>query len=101
MQLIYSHINDSLYAGLIVVPPTLAGMTSEYLTGSHIWKTRDGRTWQQVTHNGFEDKNVLTFEAFTFSITVSMWQEAGLPIQWGLVWAAQKSSVWSPAHCFQ
>ena len=69
---IYKHISvnlfpyqDYLYAGLIVVPPTLAGMTSEYLTGSHIWKTRDGRAWQQVTHNGFEDKNVLTFEAFT------------------------------------
>lgn len=69
---IYKHIavnlfsfNDSLYAGLIVVPPTLGGMTDEYLTGSHIWKTSDGRKWEQVTGDGFGDKNVLTFEAFT------------------------------------
>jgi hypothetical protein len=56
--------NDYLYAGLIVVPPTMAGLTNDYLTGSQIWKTRDGRTWEQVTGDGFGDPYVLTFEAF-------------------------------------
>ena len=56
--------DDYLYAGLIVVPPTMAGLTNDYLTGSQIWKTRDGRIWEQVSGDGFGDPYVLTFEAF-------------------------------------
>ncbi len=54
---------DYLYAGLIVVPPTMVGLSNDYLTGSQIWKTRDGRIWEQVTDDGFGDPHVLTFEA--------------------------------------
>jgi len=56
--------NNYLYAGLISLYMPAYGATEEYLTGSQIWKTGDGRTWQTVTKNGFEDKKVLTFEAF-------------------------------------
>lgn len=54
-----------LYAGLIsaYVPPL--GGTEEYLTGSQIWKTSDGITWQQVIDDGFGDDFIITFEAFT------------------------------------
>jgi hypothetical protein len=40
------------------------GATEEYLTGSQIWKTADGTTWQPVTTDGFGDIDVLSFEAF-------------------------------------
>ena len=39
------------------------GATEEYLTGSQIWKTSDGITWEQVTDDGFGDLKVLNFEA--------------------------------------
>jgi len=68
---LYKHIavnlftfTEYLYAGLIVVPPTMGGMSTDYLRGSQIWKTRDGRAWEPVTNDGFGDNNVLTFEAF-------------------------------------
>ena len=56
---------DYLYAGLTCLYMPAYGATEEYLTGSQIWKTRDGQTWEQVTDNGFGDVNVLNFEAFT------------------------------------
>ena len=56
--------NNYLYAGLISLYMPVYGATEEYLTGSQIWKTGDGRKWEPVTMNGFEDKKVLTFEAF-------------------------------------
>ena len=55
---------DYLYAGLICQYLPEFGATEEYLTGSQIWKTADGRTWQQVTSDGFGDIDVLSFEAF-------------------------------------
>ena len=55
---------DYLYAGLICQYLPEFGATEEYLTGSQIWKTADGTTWQEVTNDGFGDVNVLTFEAF-------------------------------------
>ena len=56
--------NDHLYAGLISLYMPAYGATEEYLTGSQIWRTGDGRTWQPVTMNGFGNNSVLTFEAF-------------------------------------
>jgi hypothetical protein len=41
------------------------GATEEYLTGSHIWRTKDGINWQQVTVDGFGDDYIIGFEAFT------------------------------------
>ena len=57
--------DNYLYAGLIsaYVPPL--GGTEEYLTGSQIWKTSDGITWQQVIDDGLGDNYIITFEAFT------------------------------------
>jgi len=56
---------DYLWAGLTssYIPPL--GGTEEYLTGAQIWKTSDGRTWQQITDNGFGDRFIINFEAFT------------------------------------
>jgi hypothetical protein len=56
---------DYLYAGLVATFVPTMGATEEYLTGSHIWKTSDGITWQQVTGNGFGDNYVVGFEGFT------------------------------------
>ena len=56
---------DYLYAGLTCLYMPAYGATEEYLTGSQIWKTRDGIAWEQVTDDGFGDVNVLNFEAFT------------------------------------
>jgi len=53
-----------LYAGLICQYLPEFGATEEYLTGSQIWKTADGTTWQPVTTDGFGDIDVLSFEAF-------------------------------------
>ncbi|MFC1592006.1 hypothetical protein ACFL43_05740 [Thermodesulfobacteriota bacterium] len=55
---------DQLYAGLIRLYMPEFGATEEYLTGSQIWKTPDGDTWEQVTADGFGDVTVLGFEAF-------------------------------------
>jgi len=54
-----------LYAGLVssFIPPF--GGTEQYLTGAQMWKTADGRTWQQITGNGFGDSRLVSFEAFT------------------------------------
>jgi hypothetical protein len=62
---------DYLYAGLVATYAPLMGATEEYLTGSHIWKTSDGISWEQVTGNGFGDNYVVGFEGFTtFSDTL-------------------------------
>ncbi|MEE8383112.1 MAG: hypothetical protein V3V90_07290 [Thermodesulfobacteriota bacterium] len=57
--------DDYLWCGLVssYIPPL--GGTKEYLKGSQIWKTSDGKTWQQVTDNGFGDNHIINFEAFT------------------------------------
>ena len=54
-----------LWAGLVssYIPPL--GGTKEYLKGSQLWKTSDGKMWQQVTDNGFGDNHIINFEAFT------------------------------------
>jgi hypothetical protein len=56
---------DYLYAGLVATYAPTMGATTEYLTGSHIWKTGDGINWQKVTTDGFGDDYVVGFEAFT------------------------------------
>jgi len=56
---------DYLYAGLTCLYMPAYGATEESLTGSQIWKTRDGLAWDQVTDNGFGEIKVLNFEAFT------------------------------------
>ena len=56
---------DYLYAGLTCLYMPAFGATEEYLTGSQIWKTSDGITWEQVTDDGLGDVKVLNFEAFT------------------------------------
>lgn len=56
---------DYLYAGLGCQYLPEFGATEEYLTGSHIWKTSDGISWEKVTDDGFGDVKVLNFEAFT------------------------------------
>ena len=62
---------DYLYAGLVATFVPTMGATEEYLTGSHIWKSSDGITWQQVTDDGFGDNDVVGFEGFTtFSDTL-------------------------------
>ena len=55
---------DYLYAGLTCIYMLDFGATEEYLTGSQIWKTGNGITWEQVTDDGFGDVTVLNFEAF-------------------------------------
>jgi hypothetical protein len=60
-----SPFEDYLYAGLVATYAPDTGATEEYLTGSHIWKSSDGISWQQVTVDGFGDVNVVGFEAFT------------------------------------
>ena len=57
--------NEVMYAGIISLYMPEFGATEEFLTGSHIWKTRDGIMWEPVTTDGFGDVQVLTFEAFT------------------------------------
>ena len=56
---------NHLYAGLVATYAPATGATEEYLTGSHIWRTKDGINWQQVTVDGFGDDYVVGFEAFT------------------------------------
>lgn len=56
---------DYLYAGLVATFAPSMGATEEYLTGSHIWKTRDGISWGLVTGDGFDDDYVVGFEGFT------------------------------------
>ncbi len=56
---------DHLYAGLVATFAPTMGATEEYLTGSHIWRTKDGINWQQVTVDGFGDDYIIGFEAFT------------------------------------
>jgi len=57
--------NNHLYAGLVATFAPASGATADYLTGSHIWRTKDGINWQQVTVDGFGDNYVVGFEAFT------------------------------------
>jgi hypothetical protein len=54
-----------LYAGLVATYAPASGATEEFLTGSHIWKSSDAISWEQVTVNGFGDNHVVGFEAFT------------------------------------
>ena len=56
---------DYLYAGLVSSFIPALGGTKEYLTGAQLWKTGDGKTWQQVVDDGFGDNEVITFESFT------------------------------------
>ncbi|UCG68276.1 MAG: hypothetical protein JSV09_10685 [Thermoplasmata archaeon] len=56
---------DYLYGGIVCTFVPTMGATEEYLTGSHIWKTSDGITWQQVTGDGFGDDYIVGFEGFT------------------------------------
>jgi len=60
-----SPFEDYLYAGLVATFAPAMGATEEYLTGSHIWKTSDGISWNQVTGDGFGDDYVVGFEGFT------------------------------------
>lgn len=55
---------DYLYAGLITsyVPPL--GATEEHLHGAQLWKTPDGKTWQQVIDDGFGDKQITHIQSF-------------------------------------
>ena len=55
---------DYLYAGLTSSYVPTLGVTKEHLSGSQMWKTVDGLTWQQVTGNGFGDKYIINFESF-------------------------------------
>jgi len=55
---------NNLYAGLTSSYVPSLGITKEYLTGAHIWKTADSITWQQVTGNGFGDRYIINFESF-------------------------------------
>jgi len=57
--------DNMLYGGLITLFVPELGATEQYLTGSQIWKSPDGLTWEQVTGNGFGDKDIVNFEAFT------------------------------------
>lgn len=61
---IYAH-DGWLYAGLVALYMPEVGATEEHLTGSQLWKTRDGTEWVPVTGDGFGDPHVLNFEAFT------------------------------------
>jgi len=54
----------SLYAGIISTYAPTVGATQDYLTGSQLWKSNDGISWQCDTTNGFDDKNIIAFEAF-------------------------------------
>jgi len=56
---------DDLYAGLVATYAPDTGATEEFLTGSHIWKSADAISWEQVTVDGFGDTDVIGFEAFT------------------------------------
>ena len=56
---------DYLYGGLVSTFAPATGATKEYLTGSHVWKTSDGISWQKVTDDGFSDDYVVAFEGFT------------------------------------
>ena len=56
---------DYLYAGLICLYMPAYGATEDYLTGSQIWKTSNGTSWEPVTNDGLGDTHVLTFESFT------------------------------------
>ena len=87
-----------LYAGAYF--PLHAGLwaTEEYLTGSQIWKTGNRHTWQPVTMNGFEDKKVLTFEAFARVNNSLYVPGSGPPTRSAEAWAGQKSIVWLPAQ---
>ncbi|RMF92341.1 MAG: hypothetical protein D6734_12535 [Candidatus Schekmanbacteria bacterium] len=55
---------DYLYAGLVRLYMPLMGAGAETLTGSQIWKTKDGINWVEVTKNGFGDKTILNFQSF-------------------------------------
>ncbi len=57
--------DEYLYAGLVRLYMPLMGAGAETITGSHIWKTKDGINWEKVTDNGFGDRTVLNFQAFT------------------------------------
>ncbi len=57
--------NNELYAGLVSVYAPTVGATQQYLTGAQLWKTSDGVVWQRYTADGFGDRNVIAFEAFS------------------------------------
>ncbi len=57
--------NDTLYAGGYAVYAPTVGATQEFLTGAHLWKSKDGIEWMPVTKNGFDDAHIISFEAFT------------------------------------
>jgi hypothetical protein len=53
-----------LFAGTISLFVPEYGADEQYLTGSQIWKSSDGKSWSRVTGNGFNDKQIVNFEAF-------------------------------------
>jgi hypothetical protein len=55
---------DYLFAGTISLFVPEYGADEQYLTGSQIWKSSDGKSWSRVTGNGFNDKQIVNFEAF-------------------------------------
>lgn len=54
--------NGELYAGAVTLYIPEFGATDT--EGAHIWKTGDGTSWTPVTENGFNDDEVIIFEAF-------------------------------------
>ena len=54
-----------LYAGIVSTFVPEYGATEKYVSGSHIWKSSDGSTWEKVTDRGFGDTSIVNFEAFT------------------------------------
>lgn len=54
--------NNELYAGAVTLYIPEYGATNT--NGAHIWKTGNGIDWTRVTGNGFNDNEVIIFEAF-------------------------------------
>lgn len=57
--------NETLYAGGYAMYAPKIGATQRFLTGAHLWKSKDGIDWKPVTQNGFGDAHIISFEAFT------------------------------------
>lgn len=57
---------NTLYAGIVTqyVPEYNIPPDKNELKGSQLWRTSDG-TWVQVTDDGFNDADIIIFEAFT------------------------------------
>ncbi len=53
---------STMYAGAVTLYIPELDVTDR--EGAHIWKTSDGTSWTRVTGNGFDDTDVIIFEAF-------------------------------------